>query len=324
MAVPLKARGAAALAKKGLKKIKSARSKVDEALVPKKLKDKEAALRKKQRDKSQKVRKETQSKDPVIRAGSETTAARNRRLARNKREREKLKKEQIAGSRRRQKFGAGAAGTAAAGAAGVAATRGGGDKEPEAKKSVAKKTENTRKPTAPPPKAKKKTVEQRRQDADRSGPVGKTRITGDKRTKRFLKRDELRKTAREATTVGTNTKDTGFKVEKPPKVKSAADSLREGTARSVAEAKRKGLDTFTNVRGEEKAAVTKEELEASGMSLRDYLNKQQGKTRRGMMKGGAVKKPFKEGKLVKAKAKTKQKVRGAGIAKRGVRPCKMR
>ena len=70
--------------------------------------------------------------------------------------------------------------------------------------------------------------------------------------------------------------------------------------------------------------LTKEELEASGMSLRDYLNKQQGKTRRGMKKGGAVKKPFKEGKLVKAKAKTKQKVRGAGIAKRGVRPCKMR
>ena len=313
MAVPLIARGAAALAKKGLKKIKSARSKVDEALVPKKLKDKEAALRKKQRDKSQKVRKETQSKDPVIRAGSETTAARNRRLARNKREREKLKKEQIAGSRRRQKFGAGAAGTAAAGAAGVAATRGGGDKEPEAKKPVAKKTENTRKSTAPPPKAKKKTVEQRRQDADRSGPVGKTRITGDKGTKRFLERDKLRKTAREAT-----------KVERPPKVKSAADSLREGTARSVAEAKRKGLATFTNVRGDEKAAVTKEELEASGMSLRDYLNKQQGKTRRGMMKGGAVKKPFKEGKLVKAKAKTKQKVRGAGIAKRGVRPCKMR
>ena len=119
MAITLIARGAAALAKKGLKKIKSARSKVDETLVPKKLKDKEAALRKKQRDKSQKVRKETQSKDPVTRAGSETTAARNRRLARNKREREKLKKEQTAGSRRRQKFGAGAAGTAAVGTAGV-------------------------------------------------------------------------------------------------------------------------------------------------------------------------------------------------------------
>ena len=174
-------------------------------------------------------------------------------------------------------------------------------------------TESTRKPASKLPEVKTKTETQRKQDAQRKDPVPKTRITDDKGTKRFLERDKLRKTKNEAT-----------KVESPPKVKSAADSLREGTARSVAEAKRKGLDTFTNVRGEEKAAVTKEELEASGMSLRDYLNKQQGKTRRGMMKGGAVKKPFKEGKLVKAKAKTKQKVRGAGIAKRGVRPCKMR
>ena len=174
-------------------------------------------------------------------------------------------------------------------------------------------TESTRKPASKLPEVKTKTETQRKQDAQRKDPVPKTRITDDKGTKRFLERDKLRKTKNEAT-----------KVESPPKVKSAADSLREGTARSVAEAKRKGLDTFTNVRGEEKAAVTKEELEASCMSLRDYLNKQQGKTRRGMKKGGAVKKPFKEGKLVKAKAKTKQKVRGAGIAKRGVRPCKMR
>ena len=282
MAVPLIARGAAALAKKGLKKLGQRRS----------------TLTKKEK-----------AEGPL----ADTKPRRKTRVSKKKQAERRAANEAAAVKRGAKRFGAGAAGTAAAGAAGVAATRGGGDKEPEAKKPVAKKTENTRKPTAPPPKAKKKTVEQRRQDADRSGPVGKTRITGDKGTKRFLERDKLRKTAREAT-----------KVEKPPKVKSAADSLREGTARSVAEAKRKGLATFTNVRGDEKAAVTKEELEASGMSLRDYLNKQQGKTRRGMMKGGAVKKPFKEGKLVKAKTKTKQKVRGAGIAKRGVRPCKMR
>jgi len=103
------------------------------------------------------------------------------------------------------------------------------------------------------------------------------------------------------------------KASTPPKV-----------ARSIAEAKRMGVDTFTNKAGKELAAVTKEELEASGMSLRDYLNKQQGKTRRGMKKGGAVKKPFKTGDLVKAKPKAKKKIRGAGKEIKGLRPCKMR
>ena len=65
------------------------------------------------------------------------------------------------------------------------------------------------------------------------------------------------------------------------------------------------------------ATVTKKELADSGMSLRDYLNKQQGKTRRTeMKKGGAVKKT--------TKAKKTNKVRGSGIAVRGVRPAKMR
>ena len=66
-----------------------------------------------------------------------------------------------------------------------------------------------------------------------------------------------------------------------------------------------------------KANVTAEELKASGMSLRDYLNKQQGKTRRAeMKKGGPVNKT--------TKAKKTNKVRGSGIAIRGVRPAKMR
>ena len=281
MAIPLIARGAAALAKKGLKKLGQRRS----------------TLTKKEK-----------AEGPL----ADTKPRRKTRVSKKKQAERRAANEAAAVKRGAKRFGAGAAGTAAAGAAGVAATRG-GDKEPETKKPVAKKTENTRKPTAPPPKAEKKTVEQRRQDADRKGPVGKTRITGDTGTKRFLERDKLRKTAREAT-----------KVEKPPKVESAADSLRKGTARSVAEAKRKGLGTFTNVRGDEKAAVTKEELEASGMSLRDYLNKQKGKTRRGMMKGGAVKKPFKTGDLVKAKPKAKKKIRGAGKEIKGLRPCKMR
>tara|TARA_R100001244_G_scaffold106682_1_gene79151 strand:- start:58 stop:954 length:897 start_codon:yes stop_codon:yes gene_type:complete len=75
--------------------------------------------------------------------------------------------------------------------------------------------------------------------------------------------------------------------------------------------------TFTGRDERQKANVTKKELAASGMSLRDYLNKQQGKTRRTeMKKGGAVKKT--------TKAKKTNKVRGSGIAVRGVRPAKMR
>jgi hypothetical protein len=41
-----------------------------------------------------------------------------------------------------------------------------------------------------------------------------------------------------------------------------------------------GKNYFIDKNGKRKAAVTAEELKASGMSLRDYLNKQQGKTRR--------------------------------------------
>jgi hypothetical protein len=39
-------------------------------------------------------------------------------------------------------------------------------------------------------------------------------------------------------------------------------------------------DYFIGKDGKRKAAVSAEELKASGMSLRDYLNKQQGKTRK--------------------------------------------
>ena len=48
-------------------------------------------------------------------------------------------------------------------------------------------------------------------------------------------------------------------------------------ARTIAEAKRRGLDTFTPVGGTAKAAVTAEELKKSGLSLREYLNKKKNK-----------------------------------------------
>ena len=88
-------------------------------------------------------------------------------------------------------------------------------------------------------------------------------------------------------------------------------------AKTIAASRKQGGTTFTGRDKRQKANVTREELAASGLSLRDYLNKQQGKTRRTeMKKGGAVKKT--------TKAKKPNKVRGSGIAIRGVRPAKMR
>lgn len=101
-----------------------------------------------------------------------------------------------------------------------------------------------------------------------------------------------------------------------PKAKDNPKNVAEGQKRAEEQGKKVG--TFVGKDGRKKAAVTKEELEESGLSLRDYLNKLEGKTRRkDMKKGGAVK------KTTKAKA-SKPKVRGAGIARKGVRPCKMR
>ena len=97
----------------------------------------------------------------------------------------------------------------------------------------------------------------------------------------------------------------------------------------------------------ELANVTREQLAATGVSLKDYLNKYDELKRRptkadfgpakkmrggGMMKtkgyraGGKMKtKGYKAGGKVKPKGrKNTSKVRGAGIARKGVRPAKMR
>jgi len=99
--------------------------------------------------------------------------------------------------------------------------------------------------------------------------------------------------------------------------KSATDAgmVAEKNPKSIAEARRKGSDTFIGKDGRKKAAVTKEELEASGYkTLREYLNaKNKKKKKPAMRKGGNV-----------AKYAFGGKVRGAGIAKKGVKPCKMR
>ena len=66
----------------------------------------------------------------------------------------------------------------------------------------------------------------------------------------------------------------------PNTPKAPSTSTSQGEPRSIAEAKKMGKDYFVGKDGKRKAAVTAEELKASGMSLRDYLNKQQGKTRK--------------------------------------------
>ncbi len=80
--------------------------------------------------------------------------------------------------------------------------------------------------------------------------------------------------------------------------------VEKGPAKSVAEAQKRGLSTFTNKAGKKLAAVNKEQLDKSGLSLRDYLNKQKGLTR---------KKP-----TTKKKAGGKVFRRGGGKALRGM------
>ena len=133
----------AALLKKGSKKVKDARSKVDEAFTPKQLKEKEAKLKRTQREKTEKIKKETKSDDPVVRAGSETKAERNRRLAKNKREREKLKKEQTGASRRRQ-VGTAIGATALGSGLTAGVLKGVQDKKAKEKKAADKKKADER------------------------------------------------------------------------------------------------------------------------------------------------------------------------------------
>ena len=74
--------------------------------------------------------------------------------------------------------------------------------------------------------------------------------------------------------------------------KSTGASGAKDNPKTVGKAKKRGSDTFIGKDGKKKAAVTKEELKASGLSLRDYLNKQRGLTRKKPVKksmGGKVK-----------------------------------
>ena len=74
----------------------------------------------------------------------------------------------------------------------------------------------------------------------------------------------------------------------------ATGTVFTGEPRTIAEAKKRGSKTFINKKGKKLAAVTKEELAKSGLTLRQYLNKQQGKTAVGSKTTKAKKKVDKE------------------------------
>jgi len=68
--------------------------------------------------------------------------------------------------------------------------------------------------------------------------------------------------------------------KKQPTTTAKKDKF-EGEPRTIAQAKRMGKNYFINKSGKKLAAVTKEELSKSGMSLREYLNKKSGKAKGG-------------------------------------------
>jgi len=83
---------------------------------------------------------------------------------------------------------------------------------------------------------------------------------------------ELRKVARKKkAAIGQKAAEKYYRGEKPKKKEP----------RTIAEAKKMGKSYFINKAGKKLAAVTKEDLKKSGLSLRAYLNKQKGLTRRG-------------------------------------------
>jgi len=117
----------------------------------------------------------------------------------------------------------------------------------------------------------------------------------------------------------------------PPLPPKKARTVSEGQRRAEKAGRNKLAGTFTSKKtGRDLAAVSREDLAAwrkrTGKedisykeALRGLLNEARGLERiEGMKKGGKVK------KTKKAKTGRTAKVRGAGIAKRGVRPCKMR
>ncbi len=95
----------------------------------------------------------------------------------------------------------------------------------------------------------------------------------------------------------------------PPKVKADKSTPDYKSYKSLAAAKKAG-SLYYDKDGKKMAAVTKEDLKESGMSLRDYLNKKEGKKR-----SGKFITPNKEDMEMDKPRVTMPKMRGGGMMK---------
>jgi len=99
------------------------------------------------------------------------------------------------------------------------------------------------------------------------------------------------------TTSAGSTEGNPYKAKKKSNTKPGDVFTRE--PRTIADAKKRKSKTFINKKGKKLAAVTKEELAASGLTLRQYLNKQQGKTAKGSTTKNKTKKKVDRAKVRK-------------------------
>ena len=110
------------------------------------------------------------------------------------------------------------------------------------------------------------------------GQIGKgsaDTITGRIRVRKSVKEKEAEAAKKKAKTSNGKTQRYSDYVTKSNVKKG---QVFTGEPRTIAEAKKRSSKTFINKKGKKLAAVTKEELAKSGLTLRQYLNKQQGKT----------------------------------------------
>jgi hypothetical protein len=124
-------------------------------------------------------------------------------------------------------------------------------------------------------------------EASIAGPVGDPPVK--KKAPAIVKKKAPKRSlSKNLVTAKNRQKEAANKLLSKDKKTKSEDILSGGEPRTIAKAKKMGKKTFRNKRGKKLAAVTKEELAKSGLSLRDYLNKQRGLTRR-KKSGGIVK-----------------------------------
>ena len=124
-------------------------------------------------------------------------------------------------------------------------------------------------------------------EASIAGPVGDPPVK--KKAPAIVKKKAPKRSlSKNLVTAKNRQKEEANKLLSKNKKTKSADILSGGEPRTIAKAKKMGKKTFRDKRGKKLAAVTKEELAKSGLSLRDYLNKQRGLTRR-KKSGGIVK-----------------------------------